>query len=182
MANRKRSRRDDGTIVSQSVAPQHATDPNVARLTLVLRMVVQGKTQSQIAAYFSRDVRTIRRWIKQAREMGLAVSLTITPQAMVDGAINKFVELEADLQDLKEQAKVENNDRQALRCVNGLRDLTVAQIAVLARIGLFDNFTFPSPHPPNPRITRAQELFAEVNSDDLDGIEGPTIEGEVSDD
>jgi DNA-binding NarL/FixJ family response regulator len=94
MAARKRTRRDDGTIVTQSVIPQDAKDPNVARLIQVLLMVAQGKTQAQIAAYFDKDVRTIRRWLKRAREMGLAVSSTTTPQRTIPtsfyGALGSF--------------------------------------------------------------------------------------------
>lgn len=182
MAARKRSRRDDGTIVSQSVVPQDAEDPNVARYMLVLQMLAQGKNQVEIAAYFDRDVRTIRRWKKCAREMGLAVSTIITPQDMVDEINNYFLELKADVLDLKKQAKIENDSKTILFCIKELRNLELAWIAALARIGRFDNFTFLSPHPPNSRAALAQEINAEAKRAEMIGAEGPLIEGEVSDD
>ncbi len=182
MAARKRSRRADGTIVTQSVVPKDAEDTNVARYLQVLHMVAQDKTQDQIAAYFDRDVRTIRRWIKRAREMGLAVSSTITPQDMVDEINNHFLELKADVLDLKTQAKAENDSKTILFCIKELRNIELARIAALARIGRFDNFTFLSPHPLNSRAALAQEIDAEAKRAEMIGAEGPLIEGEVSDD
>jgi hypothetical protein len=181
MPARKRSRHDDGTITTQSATAVDAKDPNVARLIQVLLMVAQDKTQAQIAAYFDKDVRTIRRWLKRAREMGLAVSSTTTPQDMVDEINNYFLELKAGVLDFMMQAKAENNTNKFLRCVGELRNLELARIAALARIGRFDNFTFLSPHLPNSRAALAQEISAEAQRAVTARTEGPIIEGEVSD-
>lgn len=182
MAARKRTRRNDGTIVTQPVALQDTTDPNVARYLQVLHMLAKSKTQVQIAAYFDRDVRTIRRWIMGAREMGLAVSSTITPQDMVDEINNSFLELKADVLDLKKQAKAENDGKTILHCIKTHQNLELARIAALARIGYFDNYTFPPPHPLNPRAARAQDYFRSTDTTGMGRIGAPTIEGEVSDD
>jgi hypothetical protein len=182
MAARKRFRRDDGIIVPQSVVPQDVSDPNVARLTQVLLMLARGKTHVQIAIYFEKDVRTIQRWIKRAREMGLAVSSTITPQDMVNEINNDFLELKAAVLDSMMQAKAENNNKLFLHCIKALRDLEVARIAALARIGYFDNYTFPSPYPPNPRVARAEDLLEGADNTGMGRIEGPTNEGDDGDD
>ena len=177
MAVRKRSRRDDGTIVSESVASQDVTEPNVARLMQIMLMLAQGKTQAQIAAYFDRNVRTIGRCIKIARKMGLGVPTSITPQDIVDEVKNHFLELKADVLDLKKQAKAENNSKLLLHSIKVLRDLELARIAALEKIGYFDNYSFPPLHTPNCRAALAQKISAEAQRAETIRVEGPIIEG-----
>ena len=159
MAVRQRTRRDDGTIATAPVPVLVAQDPNAVRLLLVLRMLAQGKAQRQIAAHFEKDVRTIRRWIGRAKELGLAVSETMTPQAVADDVINRFAELRADVLDLKKHAEAQADIKLVLRCIAELRNLTLAEVAALERIGFFDNFTFPAPFSPNPRAALAQRVI-----------------------
>ncbi len=185
MTVRDRRRRRDGNIETAPVPANVAADPNVVRLLLVLRMLAQGRSQCEIAAHFEKDVRTIRRWIGRAKELGIAVSDQTTPQVVVDEVLNRFAELRADVLDLKKQAEVRNDAKLVLRCVAELRNLVLAEVAALGRIGFFDNFTFPPPFPPNPRAALAEQVFmAEDDGEpDLgDQGDGPTIEGEVSDD
>jgi hypothetical protein len=182
MPARKRSRRADGTIVSQSETSIDAKDDNVARYLLVLHMRAQGKTQAQVGAYLGKDERTIRRYEKCAREMGLVESATITPQEMVDEINNHFLGLKADSLDLKMQAKAENNGKLVLLCIKALRDLELAWIAALDRIGYFDNYSFPSPLPQNPRAALHQKISCEAQGDET-GIAGrQTMEGEGDND
>lgn len=133
-------------------------DPNIVRLRTVLAMQAQGKNLKVIAAHFGRDSRTIRRWLKHARELGLAVSGDLLPEDAVSEVAQNFADHRADLLDLKREAEVEGHFGHRVWCIRELIKLEVAYVGAMERIGLFDGYRFVPPTPSDPTVESAEQL------------------------
>ena len=150
---------DQKSANDQPTGQEHAElDPNIVRLRMVHAMQAQGKKLKVIAAHFGRDERTIRRWLKQARELGLAVTGDLVPEDAVSEVVQNFAGHRADLLDLKREAEAEGNFGHRIWCTRELIKLEVAYVGVMERIGFFDGYRYVPPTPSDPTVKSAEQL------------------------
>ena len=149
---------------------------NLARLKLVLSLVAQGKKHKEIAAHIGRDPRTVRRMLKQAKELGLAVSEHLVPEDAVAQVMQDFAGLRADLIDMKREAEAGGNFKHRLWCARELLRLEVGYVATLDRIGFFDGYRVRPTDLPDPGADGARRLIEAARS----LVSGPLLEGEAT--
>ena len=141
-------------------APEPTEEPaNIDRLRYVLALHARGLTHKQKAAVSGRSERTIRRWLAQARDIGLSPYTELGPEQMVTDTVDDFTEIKAELRDLYASLKVTGDPRLRLKCLQELSRLTVAVVAVYDRAGGFRQAVLP-PAPVDPQAAEVAELRA----------------------
>ena len=91
-------------------------DLDTARLRQVLNMLLEGRTQKEIAANFGKNVRTIRRWIIEAKRRKLALTEGLTPQQALADFLYCCAAQMADLLRMKSAAEAQGDFGVAVRC------------------------------------------------------------------
>ncbi len=114
-------------------------DLDTARLRQVLNMLLEGRTQKEIAAHFDKNVRTIRRWIIEAKRRKLALTEGLTPQQALADFLYCCAAQMADLLRMKSAAEAQGDFGVAVRCSRELLRHEATRMAVLERLGLFND-------------------------------------------
>ena len=131
--------------VETPAASQPQPDVNTDRLRVLLSLRGHGRTQAEAAAYFSVDVRTIRRWEQRARAMGLSALEDLKADEMVAELLRELVEQRAALRDLGAQATAAGDQRQQLHCIREQVRTIKTTADVCSRAGVFNRAVFPPP-------------------------------------
>ena len=168
---RKRTRVDPTTPAVTSEAA------DIERGRLVLSYRAQGLTQEQIGQRVGRDVRTVRRWETQAREMGLSAWEDVEAGKFVVEVVREYTEARAELRDLLEETKIHGDRRQRLKCIQELLRTTAAITAVFDRAGALRHFELPIPRP-DPVV---EEFLAGLDRALMEGHETFEVEGHEDD-
>ena len=116
-------------------------DLDTARLRQVLNMLLEGRTRKEIAANFGKNVRTVRRWIIEAKRRKLALTEGLTPQQALADFLYCCAAQRADLLRMKSAAEVQGDFGVAVRCSRELLRHEATRMAVLEKLGLFDGLT-----------------------------------------
>ncbi len=133
-------------------------DPDTLRLRQVLTMRMEGRTQKEIAEHFGKDTRTIRRWIREAKQLKLKLFEYLTPEEALADYLYSFGAQKLDLLRLKKTAEEARDYRLLLRCLKELTRLEATRMAVLEKLGLFTRITFAQ-SPPDPDAAGTQMLI-----------------------
>ena len=116
-------------------------DPDTARLRQVLNMLLEGRTQKEIAVHFGKNVRTIRRWIKEATRRKLALTQSLAPEQALADFLYCCTAQSADLRRMKGVAEAQGDLAVAIRCNREILRHEAARMAVLEKLGLFNGLT-----------------------------------------
>ena len=106
-----------------------------------LLMSLNGQSQKEIATHFHRDERTIRRWIKKAREDGLVRLDKLKPWDALFEILLKLDQNRIELLELKQTAQENDDGALVLRCLSNLNALEDKRYRMLDRIGLFKRYS-----------------------------------------
>lgn len=160
MAITHRSRTPAARITRKKLDEDLDGSPEVVRLRAVLAMCAEGRTQLEISEHFDRDVRTIRRWLKKAKELKLALSERLTPQEALADFLYGVTQQKAVLLRVQREAVKDNNGKLVLQAAREILRLEATYMALLERIGLFDHFA-PMLAQPETLYTVTQEEVRE---------------------
>ncbi len=116
-------------------------DPDTARLRKVLNMLLEGRTQKEIAAHFGKSVRTIRRWIREATRRKLALTQGLAPEQALADFLYCCTAQSADLRRMKSAAEAKGDLAVAIRCNREILRHETTRMAVLEKLGLFNGLT-----------------------------------------
>jgi hypothetical protein len=131
---------------SQSIPAGTAdSSADIIKLRKVLALQASGWTQKQIAEHFAKDVRTIRRWTQEAKCLKLVVLEDLTPEDVLADFLFSNAELSWEARTQLQAAQLAGDTFLVLKCVRALSNLSAARVAALARVGLFDGFSFGKP-------------------------------------
>lgn len=155
-----RSRTPAARITCKKLDEDLDGSPEVVRLRAVLAMCAEGRTQLEISEHFDRDVRTIRRWLKKAKELKLALSERLTPQEALADFLYGVTQQKAVLLRVQREAVKDNNGKLVLQAAREILRLEATYMALLERIGLFDHFA-PMLAQPETLYTVTQEEVRE---------------------
>ncbi len=151
---------EDKPIRRRSRSAPEPTEPaNIDRLRHVLAWHARGLTQKQVGTRLGRSERTIRRWLAQARDIGLSPYAELEPEQMVTEIVDDFTEIKAELRDLYANLKAEGDPRLRLKCLQELARMTGAVVGVYDRAGGFRQAVLP-PAPVDPQAAEVAELRA----------------------
>lgn len=139
---RQRRRLADG---STEFEPGPVDDSDTPRLRAVQIMVLEGKTQDEIAEYFNRAPRTIRRWLAEARRRRIVTLKGLTPHDLLSTTFLRYQQIEAELHRVRRAAMDAGDRRSALESIRQLRHTERDKYIVLEKAGFFENFQFLQP-------------------------------------
>ncbi len=162
MAITHRSRTPAARITSEKLDENSDGSPEVVRLRAVLAMCAEGRTQLEISEHFDRNVRTIRRWLKKAKELKLALSERLTPQEALADFLYGVTQQKAVLLRVQREAAKDNNGKLVLQAAREILRLEATYMALLERIGLFDHFAPMLAQPKTPYTITEKEVNENV--------------------
>jgi len=151
-----------------------------------LIMFLNGQTQKQISAHFHRDERTIRRWIKKAREDGLVRLDNLKPWDALSEILLKIDQNRIELLELKQAAQEAGDGALVLRCIHNLNAMEEKRFRILDRIGLFKGYSPYNP-PLNLSMSDVEDRTKVYDDDEVeyeydDDYEEQEYESEDDDD
>jgi transposase-like protein len=152
--------------------------PSEAKLRLVLLMMLQGRTQKEIAAHFRVDPRTIRNWQKKLDGVTLGIVENLDPGRELERILVCLAASEAQLRKTSEEAQARSDFATVIRCAKELARLAVQRLALLQKLGVFDRFNVPSSGGDEPGQRQADVLSEMIESFTASFADGP---GEPSD-
>ncbi len=126
-------------------------DPDTARLRKVLNMLLEGRTQKEIAAHFGKSVRTIRRWIREATRRKLVLTQGLAPEQALADFLYCCTAQSADLRRLKSAAEAKGDLAVAIRCNREILRHETTRMAVLEKLGLFNDLALGQSVSDGPR-------------------------------
>lgn len=161
-------------VPADAPAPDETSDPIEARLREVLAAYARGETQGEIAARFGVTDRTIRTWLRLARERQLAAIRTVTAETVMAETGHRLAVVEAELLLAMDKAKSRGELRPLIEACRELRNVERDRLAFLDRLGVFDGFKFQPAAPSDPRVVQAETLKA-IGHDVLARLAGLAI-------
>ncbi len=126
-------------------------DLDTARLRQVLNMLLEGRTQKEIAAHFGKNVRTIRRWIREATRRKLALTQGLAPEQALADFLYCCTAQSVDLRRMKSAAEAQGDLAVAVRCSREILRHEATRMAVLEKLGLFNGLALGQAMPDGER-------------------------------
>ena len=170
---RKRTRKK--AVPSSRESRDKTENPEAAKLRMVLSMVAENRSQKEIADHFGCDVRTVRRWIKKAREQQLAVYQEFNPEEEIAATLFDLGELRAEAASVGRAAVEAGDSKLVLRTVEQRRRILESRVAILTKLGHFDGYRFEPgsakigrDNTRSPVIDAAFNVFASKSNDNDD--------------
>lgn len=145
---RVRRREPDGTIVCEQGHEAHDDEITLAQLRTVQTMLLEGKTQVEIANHFGRSTRTIRRWAGKAKKQRIAELQSLSPDNMLSQSLQRYRHIELELYRLKAEAEVAGDLRRVTECLSELRQTEKDRYFLLEKAHFFEGFNFVQPNEP----------------------------------
>ena len=161
-----------------TATPPSGRSPSEAKLRLVLFMMLQGRTQKEIAAHFKVDPRTIRNWQKKLRGVTLGIVENLDPGRELERILVCLAASEAQLRKTSEEAQARSDFATVIRCAKELARLAIQRLALLQKLGVFDRFNVPSSGGDEPGQHQADVLSEMIESFTASFADGPA---EISD-
>ncbi len=126
-------------------------DARTTLLRQVLELTAKHVPQRVIAAKFSVDTRTVRRWQREAQERCLGTFRSTTAEQVLAASARLHGAIMAKLLRRMDAAEASNDTRTWLECVKRVQAGDRDRLAMLERVGAFDNFRAQAPgtHDPN---------------------------------
>jgi len=141
-----------------------ALDVDEHKCQTALLMYLQGLTQKDIAIRLNRSERTIRRWIKTAKENGIGRVDTLNPSEELSYILTMLDTHRRDLIKVKDCAASMEDGALQLRCLRELVALEERRLNIYRKVGLFVGY----------KPKGAPDIFAEM----FGGLSGTKVEGE----
>lgn len=165
---------EDDLSPAQEDADFLDVDEAMCRHALLLHL--KGQTYQEIADVYGRSERTIRRWVKKAKERGLLRVDKLKPWEQPSEVLVMTEQYRAELLNLKQSAQKKGDAALELRCLRELFAMEEKRLRILDKVGLFDGYSaYRSP------MVRIMERF-DVDSDCRTEVEDDEFEDEEDED
>lgn len=117
--------------------------PTETKLKLVLLMMIQGRTQKEIANHFKVDPRTIRNWKKKLAGLKLEIIENLNPTREIERILVRFETSELWYRNIRDDALARSDFGTAIRCATELKRLDMQRLEILHKLGVFVHFKLP---------------------------------------
>ena len=142
---RRRWRRSDGCIGTDNAIEVITENVGTDRLRTVYALRLQGMRVKDLAALFGRDVRTINRWISEAKKQNLIPPNFLDPQIVVQDLMVDLAQQETEVRDIQRAAEQGDDLKMSLNCQKQLGTITLSKMSLFDRIGVLGQYVVPLP-------------------------------------
>ena len=138
--------------------------PTEIKLKLVLLMMIEGRSQKEIAKHFKVDPRTIRNWQKKLKRLKLGIVENLNPTREIERILVRLTSFEARLREIREDVLARSEFGTVIRCEKELMRLAIQRIGLLKKFGVFDQFRLPLTSTDDPGKQQADLLVEMLES------------------
>jgi transcriptional regulator with XRE-family HTH domain len=125
----------------------------------VLRLTAQHLSQAEIARRYGVTIRTVRRWLEEARTRRLGTFRRATADGLLADTELLHDNLRAKLLQRMEAAEAAGNDRLWLECVKRIQAVERDRYVIREKVGFFDAYRLAPPlDPATEQAARLQRM------------------------